>query len=174
MDDFAMASSEEALPEYLRRSHGETAIAQYAWSFDDGCASLAQNPTKTSPVAGSYQVRLTVSDDAGNTARLTIPVTATASGGARFLRSDCKGDGRTDISDPAKLLLGLFGNGGAPPPCADACDANDSGALDVADPIATLAMLFAAGPLPGFPYPACGEDPNEDALGCASPPPGCR
>jgi hypothetical protein len=54
-------------------SQGHT-ITQYAWTFDDGDFSLAQNPSKVFPVAGLYNVRLTVSDDAGNTVTRTIPI----------------------------------------------------------------------------------------------------
>ncbi len=48
-------------------------ITQYAWTFDDGDFSFAQNPSKRFPVPGLYSVRLTVSDDAGNTVTRTIP-----------------------------------------------------------------------------------------------------
>src|SRR5438093_10117142 len=53
-------------------SPGHT-ITQNAWTFDDGDFSLAQNPSKVFPVPGLYNVRLTVSDDAGNTVTRTIP-----------------------------------------------------------------------------------------------------
>jgi PKD repeat protein len=49
-------------------------ITQYAWTFDDGDFSFAQNPLKIFPVPGMYNVRLTVSDDAGNTVTRTIPI----------------------------------------------------------------------------------------------------
>ncbi len=51
-------------------------ITQYAWTFDDGDFSFAQNPSKVFAAPGLYNVRLTVSDDAGNTATRTtlIPV----------------------------------------------------------------------------------------------------
>ncbi len=54
-------------------------ITQYAWTFDDGDFSFAQNPLKIFPVPGMYNVRLTVSDDAGNTVTRTtlIPVQTT-------------------------------------------------------------------------------------------------
>ncbi len=54
-------------------SQGHT-ITQYAWTFDDGDFSLAQNPSKVFSVPGLYNVRLTVSDDAGNTVTRTIPI----------------------------------------------------------------------------------------------------
>jgi hypothetical protein len=54
-------------------STGHT-ITQYAWTFDDGDFSFAQNPSKRFPVPGLYHVRLTVSDEVGNTATRTIPI----------------------------------------------------------------------------------------------------
>src|SRR5437667_2302808 len=49
-------------------------ITQYAWTFDDGDFSLAQNPSKIFPVPGLYNVRLIVSDDVGNTVTRTVPI----------------------------------------------------------------------------------------------------
>jgi hypothetical protein len=49
-------------------------IVQYAWTFDDGDFSFAQNPMKNFPTAGIYNARLSVSDDAGNTVTKTIPI----------------------------------------------------------------------------------------------------
>src|SRR5438876_973933 len=59
----------------IANSQGHT-ITQYAWTFDDGDFSFAQNPSKVFPTPGVYNVRLTVSDDAGNTVTRTtlIPV----------------------------------------------------------------------------------------------------
>jgi len=55
-------------------------IIQYAWSFDDGDFSLLQNPIKVFPVPGNYNVRLTVTDDVGNTSTCPIIVTVTKDG----------------------------------------------------------------------------------------------
>ncbi len=49
-------------------------IIEYAWTFDDGTFSLTQNPVKTFPVAGNYNVHLTVSDNSGNTQTCSVPV----------------------------------------------------------------------------------------------------
>ena len=57
----------------IASSTGHT-ITQYAWTFDDGDFSFAQNPSKIFPVPGIYNVRLTVSDDAGNTATRAVPI----------------------------------------------------------------------------------------------------
>ncbi|MBI4604340.1 MAG: hypothetical protein HY721_20465 [Planctomycetes bacterium] len=83
------------------------------------------------------------------------------------------GDGEVDISDGIRLLLFLFG--GAPGPgCIDAADADDSGKLEVTDAIFSFLYLFSGGPAPPVPGPsACGRDPTEDELGCATVPEGC-
>lgn len=54
-------------------------IAQYVWTFDDGDFSFAQNPVKSFPAPGVYNVRLAVSDNSGNTVTKTIPITVTKS-----------------------------------------------------------------------------------------------
>jgi PKD repeat protein len=53
-------------------------VVQYAWTFEDGTFSLAQNPVKTFPVPGTYHARLTVSDSSGNTVTNEIPIYVTA------------------------------------------------------------------------------------------------
>lgn len=52
--------------------------AQFAWTFDDGGFSDAQNPTKTFPAPGVYEVHLTAEDLAGNTALTTLVINVTA------------------------------------------------------------------------------------------------
>jgi PKD repeat protein len=49
-------------------------VAETAWTFDDGCFSLAPDPIKVFEVPGLYHVQLTVSDDDGNTTRVTLPI----------------------------------------------------------------------------------------------------
>ena len=59
----------------------DSTIATFGWTFDDGTFSDAQNPVKTFPAAGSYNVHLTVTNADGDYATATIPVnvgTATA------------------------------------------------------------------------------------------------
>jgi PKD repeat protein len=50
-------------------------IAQYAWTYDDGDFSFAQNPTKRFPAPGFYNVRLTVEDNSGNSVIKVLPIT---------------------------------------------------------------------------------------------------
>jgi len=52
-------------------------IAQFAWTYDDGDFSFAQNPTKSFPAPGSYNVRLTVEDNSGNSVLNVLPITVT-------------------------------------------------------------------------------------------------
>jgi len=58
-------------------SKGRT-IKEYDWTFDDGgYAFSTQNPTKTYPVAGTYNAHVTVSDSGGDTTTQTVTVTVT-------------------------------------------------------------------------------------------------
>jgi PKD repeat protein len=52
-------------------------ITQYAWTYDDGDFSFAQNPTKTFSAPGSYNARLTVEDNSGNSVLKVVPITVT-------------------------------------------------------------------------------------------------
>jgi hypothetical protein len=85
----------------------------------------------------------------------------------RFIRGDANGDGRIDLSDPVATLGRLF-LGGEELPCAEAADSNDDGRLDLSDPIRSLGFLFLGDVAPPAPFPACGEDPTADSLGCAA------
>lgn len=91
-----------------------------------------------------------------------------------FLRGDCNGDGRLDISDPVCLLLVFFA-GRPAPGCLAALNANGDGALDISDPTTLLLLLFSDGPPLPEPFPDCGPGTLEiDAeLGCEVPPAGC-
>ncbi|MEV0537600.1 collagenase [Kitasatospora sp. NPDC050463] len=63
-------------------------IASRAWDFGDGTTSTAANPAKTYAAAGSYTVKLTVTDDKGATASTSQTVTVAAGGGGG---SECSG-----------------------------------------------------------------------------------
>lgn len=55
-------------------------IASWAWDFGNGVTSSSRNPSYSYPSAGTYTVRLTVSDNMGatNTASATVTVSAPA------------------------------------------------------------------------------------------------
>jgi hypothetical protein len=54
-------------------------IASRSWSFGNGATSTATNPAYTYATAGTYSVRLTITDIAGASASITRSVTVTAS-----------------------------------------------------------------------------------------------
>jgi len=56
-------------------------IASRSWDFGDGTTSTATNPSKTYSAAGSYTVKLTVTDNGGATHTKTATVTVGASSG---------------------------------------------------------------------------------------------
>ena len=84
---------------------------------------------------------------------------------AVFSRGDANDDGKLDLSDAVASLAFLY-QGGARPACLDAADFTDDGVIDISDPIASLNFLYLGGPAPAAPYPAAGEDPTEDLIGC--------
>src|SRR3954463_2265940 len=53
-------------------------IASRSWDFGDGTTSQDQNPVHKFAEAKTYQVALTVTDNAGGTGTTTVPVTVTA------------------------------------------------------------------------------------------------
>ncbi|MBN1443357.1 MAG: hypothetical protein JXA90_11665 [Planctomycetes bacterium] len=97
-------------------------------------------------------------------------VCSPAAEGRTFIRGDADADGTRQITDAVRIFSYLF-LGGAALPCADAADVDDSGSLEITDGIYLLGYLFLGGPPPPAPFPSCGEDPGEDALGCARFPP---
>ncbi|MFK3651304.1 proprotein convertase P-domain-containing protein [Lysobacter enzymogenes] len=55
-------------------------IASRSWEFGDGTTSIATNPSKTYAAAGTYTVKLTVTDNGGATHSKTASVTVSAGG----------------------------------------------------------------------------------------------
>ncbi|WP_345281803.1 PKD domain-containing protein [Kitasatospora albolonga] len=53
-------------------------IASRAWDFGDGTSTTTANPTKVYTAAGTYTVKLTVTDDKGATASTSKPVAVVA------------------------------------------------------------------------------------------------
>jgi hypothetical protein len=88
-----------------------------------------------------------------------------APGGARFVRGEVNGDGRSDISDAVRILEYLF-LGGLDPECLDAADVDDDGLIAINDPTFLLNFLFLGGRAPPPPYPEPGVDETADGLEC--------
>jgi len=57
------------------------AVQQYVWTFDDGTYAVEQNPIKTFPAPGLYDVPLTVTDNDGNTVTAQITINVGGGGG---------------------------------------------------------------------------------------------
>lgn len=95
----------------------------------------------------------------------------------RFVRGDCDGDTEacSGVNDALVLLNWLF-LGAAEPPCRMACDADGSGELELTDAAYGLSFCFFGGTPPLEPFlSGCGlAAAGEDALGCETPPAGCR
>ena len=85
-----------------------------------------------------------------------------------FMRGDTNDDGVNNLSDAMFILNHLF-FGGPSLRCLDAADVNDDGIVNIADPGYLLKYLFT-GEMedPPFPFAACGADPTQDILRCAS------
>jgi hypothetical protein len=96
-----------------------------------------------------------------------------------FLRGDCNGDGQVagSVTDAVFLLNHNF-SGGSAPPCLAACDANGDGQVtgQVTDAVFLLQFNFLGGPAPPAPFPECAASrrSEDERLGCAEPPAGCR
>jgi len=57
-------------------------IVEIAWTFDDGCFSFDEDPTKTFAAPGVYDAQVTVTDDDGNTARAVVAIAVSTAGDA--------------------------------------------------------------------------------------------
>jgi PKD repeat protein len=84
-------------------------VAAYAWDFGDGTAAgSGAKPAHAYAAAGTYQVKLTVTDDKGATASVTQPVSVTAAASPvlaqdGFGRSLAAGWGNADQGGPWTL-----------------------------------------------------------------------
>ena len=93
----------------------------------------------------------------------------------QFVRGDCNGDGRADISDAVCVLNWLF-VGEATPGCVAGTNVNGDEAVNVSDATYLLNHLFLGGLAPVEPFPNCGVGPldSDEALGCETPTDACR
>ncbi|MCI4061424.1 collagenase [Micromonospora sp. R77] len=98
--DFTHRSSGRTLSFTDRSSDTDGRVVARTWDFGDGSTSRAGNPRKTYRTDGTYQVRLTVTDDKGATATVGRSVTVgsvvrTCAGPDRnSLGLDCQRTGR--------------------------------------------------------------------------------
>ncbi|SDW35901.1 PKD domain-containing protein [Lysobacter enzymogenes] len=75
-------------------------IASRSWDFGDGTTSTATNPSKTYSAAGTYTVKLTVTDNGGATHSKTATVTVNASGVQTYSNA-------TDVNIPDNNVTGV-------------------------------------------------------------------
>lgn len=83
-------------------------IVSHVWDFGDGTKAEGANPSKTFTKAGTYNVKLTVTDDAGVSTSLLTKVVVAANGTAAirsFAWDDADGDGIRDRGE--KFIKGL-------------------------------------------------------------------
>jgi hypothetical protein len=83
----------------------------------------------------------------------------------RFKRGDANDDGKVNIADPIWIINELV-RSGPPTACKGAADANDDGLVDLSDAMYLIQWRFLGGSAPTAPFPACGNDPTDDALEC--------
>jgi hypothetical protein len=86
-------------------------------------------------------------------------------GEQEFIRGDVDENGVVQMADVVRCMSG------PPFSCDDAADVNDDGVWDAADCTYLLNWINGIGPPPPSPFPSCGVDPTQDALGCADFPP---
>lgn len=102
-------------------SDGDGMVTAWQWEFGDGTSSSQRNPSHTFPGAGTYQVRLTVTDDRGGQGSATRQVTVEAPGNASPAADltwsctalDCSfTDTSTDPDGSVTAWAWSFGDGG--------------------------------------------------------------
>ena len=64
--------------DFTDASTDDGTVSAWSWDFGDGKSATTQNPSHSYGQAGSYQVKLTVTDDKGATNSVTHSVTVTA------------------------------------------------------------------------------------------------
>jgi PKD repeat protein len=83
-----------------RSTDSDGSVTGWSWAFGDGGTSTGRNPSRTYATAGTYDVRLTVTDNAGATHARSAPVTVAAAGSISLTASGTK-----DATKHYSLLL---------------------------------------------------------------------
>ncbi len=112
-------------------------IVSYAWTFGDGGTSNVADPAHTYNTAGTYNAKLTVTDNDGKTDDDTVTVTVTANGGGQPPNAVATAD---VTSGPAPLTVHFTGSGSTDPDgtiVSYAWTFNDGGTSNIADPTHT-------------------------------------
>ena len=122
------------------------------------------------PPPGAYTIRWQVSAGGPGvfstdmTYRIEVAPFPVPDPDTEFIRGDADSWGIVNITDALVILQYLF-QGGSGVRCHDGADSDDSGGIDISDAVLLLDHQFRGGaPLPP-PFPKCGKDPTEDALG---------
>ena len=98
-------------------SDSDGSIASRSWDFGDGTSSTATNPSKTYSAAGTYTVKLTVTDNGGLSSSKSQDVTVSGGPGAQTYsnETDVAIADRTTVESPI-TVSGRSGNGSATTP----------------------------------------------------------
>jgi hypothetical protein len=120
------------------------------------CDVLGAPPVATVVVVGGASV---APDQNSGTVTCQVLVTND------WVRGDANGDSTVNIGDGIWIISELF-LGGAASSCAVARDSNDDGNVDAADAVHIFSYRFLNGPMPGAPFPGCGQVSGQTPEDC--------
>ena len=136
-----------------------------SWDFGDGAVGAGEAVTRTYRDTGVFQGSVTLDDGVSPPAIEYFEIFSGIDPNQNaFVRGDANLDGVINISDPTKILFGLFGLSSID--CERSADVDDDGSVAITDAIVLLNYLFRAGSPPAEPSPSCGIDSTADNLGC--------
>ena len=85
-----------------------------------------------------------------------------------FVRGDANADGQLNISDPVRVLEGLFVGGADRLTCESSADVDGNTEVELTDAVRLLQFLFLSGAAPSSPFPRCGWETADSPLGCGA------